>query len=104
MYANAFAIAGFLGLEYPSKETGLTLDNLKTMEPAKVEALFYPPENLRQAKKPIPMVISCLSFTSCTETFSMKISAWKKSQCRSSGFLVKRCTSIGLGMLLIPIM
>lgn len=36
------------------KETGFTLDDLKTMEPAKVEALFYPPENLRQAEKPLP--------------------------------------------------
>ena len=36
------------------KETGLTLDDLKTMEPTKVEALFYPPENLRQAEKPLP--------------------------------------------------
>ena len=36
------------------KESGLTIDALKAMEPSKVEALIYPPENLRQTEKPLP--------------------------------------------------
>lgn len=33
------------------KETGLTLDDLKTMEPTKVEALFYPPEKSKTGRE-----------------------------------------------------
>ena len=36
------------------QETGLTLEELKAMEPRKVEELFYPPDNLRQTEKPLP--------------------------------------------------
>lgn len=36
------------------KELGLTLDELKAMEPKAVERAFYPPENLRQSEKPLP--------------------------------------------------
>ena len=35
-------------------ETGLTLEELKTMDPQKAEAIFYPPENLRRSEKPLP--------------------------------------------------
>ena len=36
------------------QELGLTLDELKTMDPQKVETAFYPPENLRRSEKPMP--------------------------------------------------
>jgi len=36
------------------KELGLSLDDLKKMEPAKVEKAFYPPENLRHQDIPLP--------------------------------------------------
>ena len=36
------------------KESGLSLDDLKTMEPRKVEEIIYPPENLKQTEKPLP--------------------------------------------------
>ena len=36
------------------KELGLTLEELKAMEPRKVETAFYPPENLRRSVKPMP--------------------------------------------------
>ena len=36
------------------KESGLSLDELKRMEPAKVEKVFYPPENLRHQDIPLP--------------------------------------------------
>jgi len=36
------------------QQGGLTLDELKAMKPADVEKLFYPPENLRKAEKPVP--------------------------------------------------
>ncbi len=36
------------------QELGLTLDELKAMEPKKVEDAFYPPENLRRSEKPMP--------------------------------------------------
>ena len=36
------------------QELGLTLDELKTMDPQTVETAFYPPENLRRSEKPMP--------------------------------------------------
>ena len=36
------------------QQCGLTLEELKAMPSAKVEELFYPPENLRKAEKPLP--------------------------------------------------
>ena len=36
------------------KELGLSLDDLKRMEPVKVEKAFYPPENLRHQDIPLP--------------------------------------------------
>ena len=36
------------------QELGLTLDELKAMEPRRVEEAFYPPENLRRSEKPMP--------------------------------------------------
>lgn len=36
------------------KESGLSLDDLKRMEPKKVESLFYPEENLRRKDVPLP--------------------------------------------------
>lgn len=36
------------------KESGLSLDNLKRMEPKRVESLFYPEENLRHKDIPLP--------------------------------------------------
>lgn len=36
------------------RELGLSLDDLKQMEPSKVEAAFYPPENLRHQDIPLP--------------------------------------------------
>lgn len=36
------------------KELELSLDDLKKMEPGKVETSFYPPENLSHSKIPMP--------------------------------------------------
>lgn len=36
------------------QDIGLSLDDLKSMDPKKVEDAFYPPENLRHAEKPLP--------------------------------------------------
>lgn len=36
------------------KESGLSLDDLKRMEPKRVESLFYPEENLRHKDIPLP--------------------------------------------------
>ena len=36
------------------QKLGLTLDELKTMDPQTVETAFYPPENLRRSEKPMP--------------------------------------------------
>ena len=36
------------------KESGLSLDDLKRMEPKKVESIFYPEENLRRKDAPLP--------------------------------------------------
>ena len=36
------------------KDSGLALDDLKAMEPQKVEELFYPPDNLRRKQIPLP--------------------------------------------------
>ena len=35
-------------------ETGIPLEDLKTMEPSKVEEMFYPPQNLRRDDIPMP--------------------------------------------------
>ena len=35
-------------------ETGIPLENLKAMEPSKVEEMFYPPQNLRRDDIPMP--------------------------------------------------
>ena len=35
-------------------ELGLSLEELKAMDPKEVEKAFYPPENLRQTQKPMP--------------------------------------------------
>ena len=36
------------------KESGVSLEDLGSMEPEKVEAMFYPPENLRRKDIPLP--------------------------------------------------
>ena len=36
------------------KEMGLSIDDLKQMEPRKLEAAFYPPENRRDTSIPLP--------------------------------------------------
>ena len=36
------------------KEMGLSIDDLKQMEPRKLETAFYPPENRRDISIPLP--------------------------------------------------